>query len=341
MDVLFPPVLESQGLGFDYVSQNVDQKRYDIRFALPLGTSPESIGHVQVSIKDLNTGSPAVSSVLSPDKQVLYISASSSYFIDNGDGNYTLRIPYRAWINGAPAANTTYCIQVRFGSTGLWDRAGTGLDGGGFNNFAAWRIACTSAIPSTFGEWSNILKAYCGKRASPVLSVDFHDFMPRLGWTYRAPQGSDDSVEQIKVTYWFSTVHGVETKTDVFTGQYQNDNNYSFTTILPVAPVKDIQVSVEAVTKNNMKYHNEGYITSLIKSNTIIETPNGMGKMSDTEMSASEQEDGCIGKQVKVPSNLTYEVDPTDPETEIEECKLFNVYRIETLTTKCVKIISN
>lgn len=340
MDVLFPPVLESQGLAFPYAGQDVTSKRYEIRFPLPLGTSPESIGHAQVSIKDLNTGVPAVSKAVSPDKQVLYIKKASTYFRIDDEGNGIIELPYFAWINGAPALNTTYCIQIRFGSTGLWDGAGTGLEGSHHANFAAWRIACTTTIPSTFGEWSNIMKSYCYKAATHFIAIDFNDFMPRVSWSYRTPQDVDDPIEQIKLNYWFGTVHGTEMRTDVFSGQYQGDNNYSFQTVLPVAPVTNIRVGVEAVTKNNTKYNDTVDIQSIQKNLGVIQVPAGMNPIKDILMSAPEQEDGVIGKEIKAPDTLQYIKNPNDPVPNYGTCKAFNVYRINLLTTECVKIIN-
>lgn len=336
MDILFPPVLESQGLAFPYVTENTISQYYEIRFALPLGTDPDGIGHVQVSIKDLNTGAPAVAGSKSPDKEVLYISANSIYFIAGDDGNYTLKIPYNCWINGAPAQNTTYCIQVRFGSSGLWTGAGSGLEGTNFPNFASWRIAETTKVPSGFGEWSNIMKAYCYKVAAFGISFDsYADFMPGISYYYRG--NDDDPIQQIKATYWFSTVHGIEMREEVFSGEMKIDKPIR----LPVAPVKTIQVSIEAVTKNNAKYYQSGYIQPIQNAAGYITEPDGMGELKDVEMSAPEQEDGTIAKMFKAPPDLKYLAGYDDKKRpQYKECKSFNVYRIETLTTKCVKIIN-
>lgn len=336
MDILFPPVLESQGLAFPYVTENAVSQYYEIRFALPLGTDPNGIGHVQVSIKDLNTGAPAVAGSKSPDKEVLYISADSIYFIAGDDGNYTLKIPYDCWINGAPAQNTTYCIQVRFGSSGLWTGAGSGLEGTNFPNFASWRIAETTRVPSGFGEWSNIMKAYCYKVAAFGISFDsYADFMPGISYYYRG--NDDDPIQQIKATYWFSTVHGIEMREEVFSGEMRIDKPIR----LPIAPIKTIQVGIEAVTKNNAKYYQSGYIQPIQNAAGYITEPDGMGKLKDVEMSAPEQEDGTIAKMFKAPPDLRYFIGNDDQgRPQYNECKTFNVYRIETLTTKCIKIIS-
>lgn len=46
MDILFPPVLESQGLGFPFIQNDQHNSQYEIRFALPIGTNPDAIRHV-------------------------------------------------------------------------------------------------------------------------------------------------------------------------------------------------------------------------------------------------------------------------------------------------------
>lgn len=327
MDILFPPVLESQGLGFPFIQNDQHNSQYEIRFALPIGTNPDAIRHVQVSIKDLNTGVSAVSEILSPDKAVLYISTGSSYWVDEGDGNYCVRVPYRAFANGLPAKDTAYSFQVRFGSTGLWDGAGTGLEGNraSYSNFASWRLACTSAVPTTFGEWSNLMKAYCYGPFTFTTQISYADFMPTIGAIIK-PSG-DDAVEQIRVNYWYESLDGVQMDSNVFSGQLQKDNTYSFKTTLPLAPVKQIQGDIEIVTKNNVKMHKEFHTDSLLVSKIGIQEYDEIGIISDLKMSAPEQEDGVIGKRVTMPGN-------------IHGCSFFNVYRIELLTTKCVKIIS-
>lgn len=113
MDILFPPVLESQGLGFEFFAQNPYQHAYDIRFDLPLGTSRQDIRHVQVSIKYLNTGEPAVAEGISPDRQVLYIDANSEYFEQESGGNYVVHIPYFAF--GGGFLQKILCTVSRFG----------------------------------------------------------------------------------------------------------------------------------------------------------------------------------------------------------------------------------
>lgn len=274
-------------------------------------------------IKYLNTGEPAVNSAYSPDHEVLYISADSAYFEEESDGNFVIRVPYECFDDGKPAKDTSYNIQVRFGSTRLWSGAVTGIDGKGHQNFSTWRTACTTAVPTTFGEWSNLMKAYCYGPATHIISYDYNDFMPRVKWLFK-PSG-DDPIEQVKVTYWYSTLQGVEMKTNVFSGQYQNDNTFSFETVLPIAPVKTIQAAVDGVTKNNSKWHDEIFIPSLLDNKAFIE--DNFGEIKDMDLTAPEIEDGAIGKIIVMPGDL-------------KGCKYFNVYRIETLTTKCLKIIS-
>lgn len=80
---------------------------------------------------------------------------------DGDDGYFILHIPYYAFEFGLPQKDTTYCVQVRFGENVIWANGGTGLDGTGHNNFAAWRQREVTRVPSGFGEWSNVQTVYC------------------------------------------------------------------------------------------------------------------------------------------------------------------------------------
>lgn len=328
MSILFPPVLEAQGLAFPFHGQDAASYSYPVRFQMPIGTEVNDIKHIQVSIKYLTTGESAVNKTYSPDHSVLYIAADSDFFEQESTGNYVVKIPYYCFGGGFPAMNTEYLIQVRFGSSTLWSGAGTGLTGNtaSYVNFSAWRLACTSAVPTTFGEWSNLMKTYCYLPATTEIYIDFDDFVPRIKWKYTPGQGNDDPVEQIKMTYWYQTMEGTEMKSDVFTGQYMGDNIYTFVTKLPIAPIYSIQVSIDAVTKHNAKYNQTRLVDSLLGKYSFIGA--NFGDISDIEFSAPEAEDGAIGKKIKLPQDL-------------KGCKNFNVYRINTLTTECIKIVHN
>lgn len=336
MTVLFPPVLESQALAFPYFSQDDIEHFFEIRFPMPTMTSIQDIKHVQVSLKYANTGEPAVNTNYAPDGQTLFIAKDTVYFPkDSSNGNYVIRIPYWCFGNGAPAANTTYLVQVRFGSNTLWPSAKTGLEGKNYcQAFASWRQLSTTNVPSYFGEWSNIQKAYCYKSAGIELDYNFSDFVPEIVWTY-APTG-DDPISQIKLNYSYKGFNGEVIKTEVFNGQYNDDNVFTLNHKLKVAPVVPIMITVEAVTTNNTVYVNSLEIPSVLKDYNLLPVMEKVKQgdiwypiVKDTDLRQEETEDAILAKTIILPEN-----------SGIKSTFLFNVYRINTLTLSCVKIIS-
>lgn len=67
MTILFPPVIESRAVAFPFYSAEEGSNYYDIQFPMPSINSVKDIRHIQVSIKYLNTGKPAVNSNYAPD----------------------------------------------------------------------------------------------------------------------------------------------------------------------------------------------------------------------------------------------------------------------------------
>lgn len=336
MTVLFPPVLETQALAFPYYSDNDIEYYFDIRFPLPATVSKTDIKHLQVSLKYANTGESAVNPKYAPDRQTLFISAESGYFYQESTGNYILRVPYKCFGNGGPAGDTTYLVQVRFGSNDLWISGITGLEGGGYSNFASWRQISTTSVPSFFGEWSNVQKAYCYKEASKDIDFNFNDFMPQVVWTY-APVG-DDPISQIQLNYSYEGFNGQVVKTEVFSGGYNEDNVFTLQQTLKVAPVVPITVTLSAVTTNNTVYNERLEIPSVLRNYALLpvvpqiqeDKDNSkvwLPKVSDGELLGEEVNDGVLSKQVELPSQ------------GISNSWVYNVYRINTLSLDCIKII--
>lgn len=323
MTILFPPVIESRAVAFPFYSAEEGSNYYDIQFPMPSINSVKDIRHIQVSIKYLNTGKPAVNSNYAPDGQTIFISADSDWFTQLKNGNYRVRLPYKVFEHGFPTKGETYMFQVRFGSNTLWT-TGDGLgDRQDFSLFAAWRQASVTQIPSYFGEWSNIQKAYCyGSLASNDCGYNLDDFMPEVWWTYAPENGVDDPVEQVMVKYVYDSFDGQEIKSQVFNGQYNDDNTFTLRAKLPIAPVKPITAHIEAVTKNNAIWTNVVPIPSLLTSNFIKEN---YGKLEDFSLTSREQEDGVIAKTLTLPSDLGQ--------------VRINAYRINCLTLQCLKIM--
>jgi hypothetical protein len=65
----------------------------------------------------------------------------------------------------------------------LWT-TGSGISDRDFGGFAAWRARSTSAIPSWFGEWSNVQTVYCYGSAAVSLTANYNDFIPELEYRY-------------------------------------------------------------------------------------------------------------------------------------------------------------
>jgi hypothetical protein len=66
-------------------------------------------------------------------------------------------LPYRVFAGEKPKKGVIYTAQVRFGDDPLWTGAGSGIDfPTNFLAFSSWRQAQVTAIPSLFGEWSNV-----------------------------------------------------------------------------------------------------------------------------------------------------------------------------------------
>lgn len=344
MTVLFPPVLETQGPSIRYFKpQSVGSHFLEIRFALPSMLSRSDFSHAQVVIKYAETGRPAVNPEYSPDRATLFINAKeaddgNNYYFDQekvdgvATGNYIIRIPYYCFANGAPAADTVFLVQVRFGANPLWSGTVTGLDKAGFPNFARWRQIQATNIPSGFGEWSNLMKVYCYGPYSTDIKVSFADFLPEISWTYQTHY--DDPVEQVKITASFNGFNKeVQSKDYVLdtiwngttpTTSGVKENIYTAKAKLDIAPVVEISIKVKAITKNNTQIETpEEVVHSLIDDQATI--PWNFGKISDPNLN-TDAYNGCISKTIRAYG-------------PVSSGETFSVYRMNTLTLNAIKIL--
>ena len=325
MPSFYPPVLENKARAIPFIPSPASTDFYEIEFAMPSINVVTDIGHIQVSIKYQSTNESAVNPDYSPDRAVLYIKRSEGglYFKRKDNGNYLIQIPYRCFEGGRPKQGTTYIVQVRFGLNTLWDQATNGLDGLGFQAFAAWRNLATSQVPSAFGEWSNLQTVYCYGEATESLEYNLHDFVPELVYNY-APV-LDDPLEQVRVVYEYADMYGSRFNTLVFNGQYQQDGSYSMKCKLPIAPVQTIFVSVEATTKNNTV---RGQTITIYPLKNTLEIPVLGGKMEDAPLTGEESKDGVLAKQV----TLTY--------GGLTGSETLNLYRSNVYTLETIKVIT-
>lgn len=332
MPAFYPPVLASKANAIPgVVKEQADGYYLDIEFPMPTINVLGDIGHIQVSIKNQATNEPAVNPNHSPDRAIIYIKRveGTPYFMKKSNGNYLIRVPYKCFAGGAPQQGVTYTIQVRFGVTPtLWDPASNGIDGlGEVGAFAMWRNTQVNAVPSGFGEWSNVMTVYCYGPATEELTYNLDDFVPELIYSY-VPEGNlNDPLEQVKIVYNYADMYGSTFNTMVFNGTYQQDGSYSVKAKLPIAPVQQINVSVEAITKNNTI---RGKTLQIMPLKFSKDLPVIGGKMWDTFLRQEEIEDGVIAKTFSV--NNSPDIKPGDT---------YSVYRSELYTLKTVKIVAD
>lgn len=339
MAILYPPILEAKALAIPYLQVATLENRYEIPFKMPDVNSVEDIGHIQVSIKYQSTNEAAVNNDYSPDGAILYINRNegADYFKrDNNTGNYIISIPYHCFQGGRPQLGTTYCVQVRFGNNKLWTN-GSGLSHRDFGGFAYWRGLQVNAVPSQFGEWSNVQTVYCYGAAAVTLSVNHNDFIPEIEYTY-APE-LDDPLEQVKIVYQYSDIYGSSFKSLVFNGQRQQDGVFTLRAKLPIAPVQRIFVSVEAVTKNNtvrgrtLNIFPLKYSKAIPALNGVMGDSLPLGVESNAVQEQSilvgeENGDGCLAKAFMIPKG-----------SGLNDTDTISVYRANVYTLETIKVL--
>ena len=329
MIAFYPPVLESKFRAIPFLSIPKDTDFFDIEFTMPSMNVLEDIGHIQVALKYQSTNENAVNRKYSPDSEVIYIQRDEGelYFYRKTNGNYVIRVPYKCFDTGRPREGVTYTVQVRFGLNKLWDPATNGIDnvGNTFGGFAGWRNIQTSSVPSGFGEWSNLATVYCYGAATETLEYNLDDFVPELKYFYSPVQ--DDPLEQCKVIYFYGDMYGEHVESMVFNGQFQQDGSYVMTAKIPLAPVQTIQVSVEAVTKNNTLRGRTITIFPLKYTPEKLKSLNG--KMTNAELVGEENNDGVIAKTISV------------PQANIQPLSTMNLYRANIYTLETIKVVEN
>jgi hypothetical protein len=97
------------------------------------------------------------------------------------NGDWSINLPYKVFHGGKPQMGVVYTVQVRFGDDALWPNAGTGIDFPvNFTSFSNWRQGQVTAIPSRFGEWSNVQTVYCHTEYFTNIDYNFDDFVPEV-----------------------------------------------------------------------------------------------------------------------------------------------------------------
>ena len=327
---LYPPILENQGLAIPYRTNfNDDRYTVDITFNIPDMNNFSDIGHYQISIKYKTIGGYAVNPICSPDMMTIFLRKSVGDVYQTYSDNFrkvTLHIPYYCFNNG-PKACTSYNIQVRFGSGDTWNTDPISRDFGGF---AEWRSRETSKSPSGFGEWSNVQSIYCYDKFNSELKCNLNDFVPEFTFAFESKDDTDPLV-QCKWVYQYN--YGTQ---QVFASKktsigYNDNNRWSSTLRLNVAPILPIRISVEGLTKNN---HLIGEVYTLIPEeigwSICPESERGKPIITDGVLEEEELNDGVIYKILQ-----TSLLD----DTTVRNYPWISVYRVNLFTLDTVKIV--
>lgn len=338
MTSIFPPVLENRAPAIDFVGsvEDASSKTLDIHFMMPhlngVGNGRE-IKNAQVVVRYKSNNQIAISPAYLPDRATLFynIEDESDYWSeDRVSGLCTLKVPYACFKGGFPAYNTEYYVQVRFGDTRLWGQPTLGLWYSDLREFSSWHSIQVNAVPSHFGEWSNISTVYCTRRAATELTYNLDDYVPELVWEYRPSADAVDFLEQIQVQWEWDqddkisqTKHYVQSQ--VFTGARSGEGNYTFRTKIPIAPIRTITFFVNAVTSHNVIYNDRAVLVCNPKNLPISQ---GVDCHIETkELSREENNDGIIAKEF-------YFKSPNSEATSL------NLYRYNLNTLECIRIKS-
>lgn len=336
MTSIFPPILENRAPAIDYVgsAEEAKSKTLDIHFMMPTLNSVGKNGDIknaQVVVRYKSNNQIAISPSFLPDRATLFynIEEESKYWsIDSVTGLCTLKVPYSCFIGGQPAYNTEYYVQVRFGDSPLWGQTVPGLQYNDLREFSSWHSIQVNAIPSHFGEWSNISTVYCTRRAATDLSYNLDDYVPELVWEYRPSSGALDTIEQIQVQWeWDQDDRVMDTKhyvqSQVYTGARNESGAYTFRVKIPIAPVTTIYFFVNAVTSHNVIYNDS---TVLVCNPLNLPIRQGVDCYIETKkLEREENNDGIIAKEFYFNS-------------ENSEAVTINLYRYNLNTLECVKL---
>lgn len=377
MTTLFPPILENQRQSIWHLGPELAASEgfFFINFQMPIINDQSSdIQHIQISIKYKNTNRPALMTSCMPDGGSIFYSLgrksteqiglpasdtdkeTGTWFYDADTGIGSIKFPYTYFDGGYPKNGCEYTIQLRFGANRLWDEMTSTLRGfhvSNYNGFSAWFNAATTAVPSPFGEWSNIQKVFCIEQATTVTNVEVKKtFVPEVSWSYDPPVIDGkvvDAIEQVILQWDYEIEDGLGQKvrqfrTQTFNGAYNSSGTYSFTQQLPIAPVVPIHISMTAITQHNTQYVNNAFVYPLGKNKgDAIADFSDRCKFSEFQLKNAQIDDGCIAKQIsfelprdekgEIRKDVPYEGAKSDGDTLM-------MFRYDLKTLDCVLIKS-
>ncbi len=357
---IFPPVLPSKQYSFLYNSgpqypgpSGNNDYFMTIQFEMPATTKVSEIGHVQVSLRYVDTNISAIQEGCSPDRGTLFISATNNDWSINagsavapvnpyfrrtalGSNIWEINVPFRVF-DGGVTPSTNYAVQVRFGIDDLWAGASGGAgDYGltpyiGYGEFAGWRTRQVKAVPSNFGEWSNQTTIFCYERPGLEFESNFHNFVPQINWTYDPK--SDDPIAQIEMNYTYQDMEGSQTISKQFSGTTSDSNKFVLSTYLDVAPWFPISGTITALTQNNTRIVYPFSVLSIMLKDVAdkehgIYTVWDKGKVTDKVLVGEENNDGILAKTLIAEGELSE-----------NDNKTVSVYRCNLLSLKTVKVV--
>lgn len=328
MTTLFPPILESQRESIWFYGEAADNS-FDLNFQMPaINDQSSDIKHIQVSIKYKSLNRSALDGRYCPDGVTLFYSlrdkndvtqsglpptdTKNGWKYDEATRVCSLAIPYYLFEGGIPKNGCEYTIQMRFGANALWDESGGPTRGWHFKfeGFSYWHNLAVTNVPSPFGEWSNLQKVFCIKRAGTAMGISVsHSFVPTVEWTYSPSLGENgeiqDAIEQIILQWDWDTDNGLgetvrQFRTQTFDGQFNSSDILSFSQEVPIAPVVPIHFSLTAVTQHNSVYVNNAILNPFDADGNQRIFKNGLVTctFSDYELKDAQTDDGCIAKSV-------------------------------------------
>lgn len=338
MTSIFPPVLESRHESIWYrPTGDMTQEFLVIQFLMPtLNTVASDLRHLQLSLRYKNNNRCAIQSSKTPDHATLYCGIKEQtevWHVDESTKVCTLKVPYNLFDGGRPKQGCEYMLQIRFGDNTLWQDANGWLTEN-FTGFTTWHKNSVQNVPSSFGEWSNLQYVFCITEAMTELKVECDtDFVPTVTWKY-APKSSNgmsynDPIEQVVLQYDWDAQDGFggierQFRTLTFSGQYNQGDEFVLSQLIPVAPLTNIHVSIDAITS-----HNSHYVDNVIlPSNERTPFPSSLGgTITDAKLEAEETQDGVIAKTFTLGKNIALG----------GEC-FYSIYRYNINTYDCVKL---
>lgn len=358
---IFPPVLPSKQYSFLYHSGSqypgpTGNNDYfmTIQFEMPAMTNTSEIGHIQISLRYVDTNVSAIQEGCSPDRSTLFISAANSDWSINSSGAtiapanpyfrrsavgqnlWEVNVPFRVF-DGGVTPSTNYSVQIRFGIDDLWNGAQGGAgDYGltpyiGYGEFAGWRTRQIKTVPSNFGEWSNPTTIFCYERPGLEFESNYHNFIPQINWTYDPK--SDDPVAQVEMNYTYQDLEGSQTISRQFSGTTSDSNKFVLSTYLDVAPWFPIRGTIIALTQNNTRIEYSFSVLPIMLKD-VADKEHGVytvwdnGEVTDKVLVGEENNDGIISKTLTANAPLSE-----------NDGKTVSVYRCNLLSLKTVKVV--